>query len=103
MAYRVFSKWRPEDKKSKGVNVKKFIVAGVIVSAALLTGCNDKICDTDYWFAHQDEAKQTLEKCKSGEMANQNCDNARAAISKQKRLDWDDKHSSENSPFMKDD
>lgn len=83
--------------------MKKFIVAGVMVSAAFLTGCNDKIYDTDYWFAHQDEAKQMLEKCQSGDVANQNCDNAKAAISKQKNLDWDDKHSAANSPFMKDD
>lgn len=78
--------------------MKNFIVAGVIVSAAFLTGCNDKVYDTDYWFAHQDEAKQTLEKCQSGEVANQNCDNARAAISKQKSLDWNKQHSSVEWP-----
>ncbi|WP_158782783.1 EexN family lipoprotein [Pantoea sp. BAV 3049] len=50
-----------------------------------LSGCNDKVYDTSYYSSHMDEAKKVSEKCKNGEITDDNCKNANAALYKEKR------------------
>lgn len=59
-----------------------------LLSMVFLSGCNDKVYDSEYYFAHQDVAKTTLEKCKAGEIADDNCTNAKEALQKQAKIDW---------------
>ncbi|EFH4146410.1 TPA: EexN family lipoprotein [Klebsiella pneumoniae] len=61
----------------------------IVLTAAFFTvGCNDKVYDVDYYFSNQVEAKSVLNKCKIGEVTDDNCKNAREALQKQSRLDW---------------
>ncbi|ENB8499884.1 EexN family lipoprotein [Escherichia albertii] len=66
----------------------KKAVPMAFVSVLFLSGCNDKVYDVDYYFANQSEAKNVIEQCSQGKITNENCDNAKAAIQKQKREDW---------------
>lgn len=59
--------------------MKKLIT---LVSVCLfLSACGDKVYDKSYYTEHLDEAKQVVEKCKSGEMSGENCHNAQGAVS----------------------
>lgn len=56
-----------------------------LIISLYLTGCGEeKIYDTSYYKSHIDEGKQILIKCSSGEIGNQNCTNAKTAISENK-------------------
>lgn len=60
---------------------KVIICAGLMTGIIALAGCNEKTNDVDYFKAHQDEMKQTLDECKKQSMDNwsDNCKNANEA------------------------
>ncbi|EBQ2830254.1 hypothetical protein A9823_24930 [Salmonella enterica] len=62
------------------MNMKKTTLISLAASIFILTGCNKKIYDVDYYVNHFKEAEQMQKKCESGEVANQNCENARNAL-----------------------
>ncbi|EAB9751982.1 EexN family lipoprotein [Salmonella enterica] len=62
------------------MNMKKTTLISLAASIFILTGCNEKIYDVDYYVNHFKEAEQMQKKCESGEVANQNCENARNAL-----------------------
>lgn len=68
--------------------MEKNCVALVLLSSLTLFGCKEKVYDSEYYYQHQDEAKIALEKCKNGELADDNCTNAKEALQKQAKVDW---------------
>lgn len=68
--------------------MNKGYMAVALLCVGFLSGCNEKTYDSEYYFAHQDEAKIAVEKCKAGEIADDNCTNAKEALQKQAKLDW---------------
>lgn len=68
--------------------MKGLIKVVVMFGSVLLSGCNDKVYDTDYYFNNQERAKSVIESCKLGEIGDDNCKNAKEALQKQAKLDW---------------
>lgn len=55
-----------------------FLMAVVV----MVTACKEKIYDVNYYYEHQEEAKSIVEKCKKGEVTDDNCKNAQDGIFK---------------------
>lgn len=62
------------------MNMKKTMLIPLTALMFILTGCNEKVYDVDYYVNNIKEAEQMQKKCESGEVANQNCENARNAL-----------------------
>ncbi|EOS1927711.1 EexN family lipoprotein [Escherichia coli] len=62
------------------MNMKKTMLIPLTALIFILTGCNEKVYDVDYYVNNIKEAEQMQKKCESGEVANQNCENARNAL-----------------------
>lgn len=58
----------------------------IFAFALVLSGCKDDINDVDYYTKHQDEARNVLDKCKTGELSDANCANARDALARNKTV-----------------
>lgn len=67
------------------MNMKKTMLIPLTALIFILTGCNEKVYDVDYYVNNIKEAEQMQKKCESGEVANQNCENARNALKQIKR------------------
>ncbi|EFS3795138.1 EexN family lipoprotein [Escherichia albertii] len=62
------------------MSMKKAILIPLTTAIVILTGCNEKIYDVDYYVNNIKEAEQMQQKCEKGEVANKNCENARNAL-----------------------
>ncbi|HDQ1643801.1 EexN family lipoprotein [Escherichia coli] len=60
--------------------MNKGTIISLVLFCGLLTGCEDKIYDVSYYKEHQDEAQKISDKCKAGEITNNNCKNANEAL-----------------------
>ena len=58
----------------------------VIVFTFFLSACKEDIHDVDYYTKHQDEARNVLQKCKTGELSDANCTNAKDALTRNKTV-----------------
>ncbi|HCI9168901.1 TPA: EexN family lipoprotein [Escherichia coli] len=65
--------------------MKKTIIISLAVFCGLLAGCDDKIHDVSYYKEHHEEAQNVSDKCKAGEITNDNCKNANEALYDLKR------------------
>ena len=61
------------------------ILPALLFVPIVLVGCNEKIYDVSYYSEHLDEAAKVMEKCKTGDVTDDNCKNAGEAIQMQKR------------------
>lgn len=60
------------------MQLNKIVFVGIF--SIFLSACGEKVYDKTYYADHLDEAKQVVEKCKSGDMSGENCQNAKGAV-----------------------
>ncbi len=63
------------------INLRSAIIPLLMASTTLiLSGCKEKVYAVEYYSSNLAEAAKTIEQCREGEITDQNCDNARAAL-----------------------
>ncbi|EDW8942692.1 EexN family lipoprotein [Salmonella enterica subsp. enterica] len=62
------------------MNMTKIILAPLAAAMLVLTGCEEKIYDVDYYVNNIKEAEQMQKQCEQGKVTNKNCENARKAL-----------------------
>lgn len=55
-------------------------IAGILLTASLLTACQREARSVDFFVANEPEARRVQEACTSGSIRGPECENARAAL-----------------------
>lgn len=71
------------------INLRNATISLLMISSSfLLSGCNEKVYAIEYYSNNLAEAAKTIDKCKKGEITDQNCDNARAALEQAQKEEY---------------